>query len=83
MAAEYLDGLKKAEAEIAKLRAEREELIKAGNVMRRFIMSWRDCLDGVQMSEASFIRDCGIDRWNRALAEKGGVDGRTYDRTAS
>lgn len=67
----YGDEIAKLRGEIAKLRAERKELIQAGNTMRAFILEWRDCLDGVQMTEEGFVCDCGIGRWNRAQAEKG------------
>jgi hypothetical protein len=54
-----------------KLQAENERLWEAGNKMARFISTWQDCLEGVQMSEDDFNKDCGLSDWLKARAALG------------
>lgn len=41
------------------------ELENAASKMAGFITSWRDCLEGVQMSEEDFVEDCGLKEWSQ------------------
>jgi hypothetical protein len=47
------------------------ELREAGNRMYAFILTWRDCLEGVQMNENDFKQTCGLARWAALAKGKG------------
>ena len=48
--------------------ADNERLREAGNKMARFISTWQDCLEGVQMTSEDFNENCGLSDWLNARA---------------
>ena len=51
-----------------KFKAESARLREAGNKMARFISTWQDCLEGVQMTSEDFNENCGLSDWLNARA---------------
>jgi hypothetical protein len=53
----FIDGVEK---DIVKKEQRIEELELALKKITNFVIDWRDCLDGVQMSTRDFLDDSGI-----------------------